>query len=110
MKTFVISFNFSQTVINLELMLTICNCENVQLVRVYVNKIKKKIKMYVELLQNEKILYDTIKTYSIYKCDVSKESEERLLTELKQNNDISVFEMKYRYDIYNMYMLKKICD
>lgn len=109
MNKFIISFDYQCNVINLELMLSICNYEMTQLVRVYIDKVKKKIKLYVEICAEEKILYEKVKLYSIYKCNIVKETEENLLYELCKT-DMLIYEMQYMYDNYNIFMLRKMCN
>lgn len=109
MNKFIISFDYSYNVINLEFMLNICNDKTTRLARVYINKIKKKIKLYVEIFVDEKTLYEKIELYSIYKCYVEKETEEKLLHELNKT-DVVVFDMQYMLDIYNIFMLMKMCN
>lgn len=109
MNKFIISFDYQCNIINLELMLSICNYEMTQLVRVYIDKVNKKIKLYVEFRAEEKILYEKIKLYSIYECNIVKATEENLLYELSKT-DMLIYEMQYMYDIYNIFMLKKMCN
>lgn len=107
MKKFIITFHYTSNVINLEFMLKLCNCEYINLVRVFINEHRKIIKLYVELLDNENLIFDIVNTFSIYKCDINDTNEKDLLSELKEK-DVFIFDMKYKYDFYNIYMLKNI--